>query len=278
MAMTRTLIVNADDFGRSTAINAAVKQAHVGGILTSASLMAGGEAFEEAVECARQCPRLGVGLHLTLVDGFPVMPPERVPGLVDATGRFGADPVRAGWEFFFRPSLRVQLEAELEAQFTKFASAGLAFDHVNGHLHMHLHPVVFGVVMRLALRWGVKAMRLTRDPLSGSAVLDPRANSCSRRALHAAAFGVLSARAERVLRQHRFAYTERVFGLLQHGRVDEDYLCRLLPRLEFGESELYSHPSVDDFRFELEALTSPRVRELVERFQVRLARYSDLVS
>ena len=88
----RRLIVNADDFGRSRGINAAVIRAHREGVLTTASLMVNEAACDEAVALARENPRLGVGLHLTLVCGRSALPAEKIPGLVNGEGKFGDCP------------------------------------------------------------------------------------------------------------------------------------------------------------------------------------------
>ena len=143
----RRLIVNADDFGRSQSINQAVVRAHREGILTTASLMVNEPGFAEAVALARETPQLGVGLHLTLLCGHAALPPEKIPGLVDAERRFSDCPVTVGLRYFARRGLRPQLEAEIRAQFEKFYATGLPLDHVNGHLHLHLHPVVFKILM-----------------------------------------------------------------------------------------------------------------------------------
>src|SRR5208283_4089174 len=92
----RRLIVNADDFGRSASINQAVIRAHREGILTTASLMVNEPACEEAVALARENPTLGVGLHLTLLCGHSALPPEQIPGLVNANGEFTDSPAGAG--------------------------------------------------------------------------------------------------------------------------------------------------------------------------------------
>src|SRR5664279_146259 len=113
----RRLIVNADDFGRSASINQAVIRAHRDGILTTASLMVNEPACEEAVALARENPKLGVGLHLTLLCGRSALPPEQIPGLVDAGGEFTSNPAGAGFRYFFRRSLREPLRREIHAQF-----------------------------------------------------------------------------------------------------------------------------------------------------------------
>src|SRR5690349_13727804 len=162
--LARRLIVDADDFGRSHSINKAVVRAHNEGILTTASLMVNEPGMEEAVALARENPRLGVGLHLTLLCGKSALPPEKIPGLVNRHAEFGNQPVAAGFRYFFQPGLREQLRAEIHAQFEKFRATGLPLDHVNGHLHLHLHPTVFNILMEDAEKLGIRRMRLTRDP------------------------------------------------------------------------------------------------------------------
>ena len=270
----RRLIVDADDFGRSASINAAVIRAHREGILTTASLMVNEPACAEAVALARENPRLGVGLHLTLLCGRSALPPEQIPGLVNARGEFTNNSAGAGCRYFFDRRLRSQLRAELLAQFQRFAATGLPLDHVNGHLHMHLHPTIFGLLMELQDKLGFKHLRLTFDPFRLNLRL--ASGYWCYRAMHALIFHLLSARARPVLDQRGIRHTHAVFGLLQNARVDETYVSRLLPELPPGDSELYSHPSLDEFRLEFEALVSPRVRAQVDALGLRLIRYQDL--
>jgi len=270
----RRLIVNADDFGRSSSINQAVLRAHRQGILTTASLMVNEPACAEAVALARENPGLGVGLHLTLLCGRSALPAKALPGLVNARQEFRTNPAGAGFRYFFFPSLREQLRAEILAQFEKFSATGLTLDHVNGHLHLHLHPTIFGILMEEAVRLGIRRLRLTFDPFWLN--LHLASGQLAYRALHALIFAPLSARARPVLDRRGIRHTQRVFGLLQNGRVDEDYTWRLLDHLPAGDSELYSHPSLDEFRNEFEALISPRLARQIKEIGIELIRYQDL--
>lgn len=270
----RRLIVNADDFGRSPSINQAVLRAHREGILTTASLMVNEPACAEAVEMARQNPGLGVGLHLTLLCGHSALPANVIPGLVNSHNDFTNNPAGAGWKYFFERALRPQLRSEIHAQFEKFRATGLTMDHLNGHLHLHLHPVVFGILMEDADALGLKNVRLTHDPF----LLNLRlvSGNLVYRTVHAAVFHLLAARARPVLKRRKYKHTQRVFGLLQNARVDENYIRLLLTRLPAGDSELYSHPSLDEFRNEFDALVSPRVKQEIKSQAIELIRYQDL--
>jgi hopanoid biosynthesis associated protein HpnK len=270
----RRLIVNADDFGISPSVNQAVVLAHREGIVTTASLMVNGAACAEAVELARQNPRLGVGLHLTLVCGGPALPPQEIPGLVRDGKEFSNDPVGTGMRYFFQRALVPQLRREMAAQIEKFHQTGLALDHVNGHLNLHLHPTVFRILTQQAAEWGIRSVRLTRDAFRLNVRL--AGGRWFYRLSHTAVFHSLSRWARPQLEARQIRHTSRVFGLLQTGQVNEEYVRRLLPRLPEGDSELYSHPSMDKSKAELDALISAKVRHLVRKHSIQLIRYQDL--
>jgi chitin disaccharide deacetylase len=270
----RRLIVNADDFGLSHSINAAVIRAHREGILTSASLMVNESDFDEAVKLAKENPKLGIGLHLTLLTGHSTLPSKKIPAPVNARREFSKDPISVGLNYFFKRSLREELRAEIHAQFEKFHSTGLPLDHVNGHLHLHLHPAIFTILMEDSEKLGIHRLRLTRDCLS-------RSHKMSRgrffyKISHAAVFKFLSSRARKSLEAKKIRHAGITFGLLQNSRVDENYILKLLPELPSGDSELYSHPSLDEFKHEFDALISPRVKEQIKKLGIELIRYQDL--
>lgn len=270
----RRLIINADDFGRSRSINEAVIRAHREGVLTTASLMVNEPDCAAAVTLAKENPQLGVGLHLALLCGRSALPHEMIPGLVNERNEFSNDPVGVGFRYFARSNLRAQLRAEIREQFTRFRTTGLPLDHVNGHLHLHLHPTVFGILMAEAERFGIRQLRLTREPFWKDVPL-ARGRRLYR-AVHAMIYCLLASRARARLKRKQIKHTQRVFGLLQNDRVDEAYVLKLLEILPPGDSELYSHPSLDKFKHEFDALVSPRVKALIEKRGIQLIRYQDL--
>jgi chitin disaccharide deacetylase len=277
----RALIVGADDFGASESVNAAILAAHDTGVLTSCSLMVAGEAAETAVAGARERPGLGVGLHLVLVCGRAVLPAGKLPRLVDGAGRFPESPLRAGLRLALDAAARRELRAEIEAQFAAFAATGLPMSHVDGHLHFHLHPVIFDMMMETAERYGCRRVRLPRDDFRRQlAVVGPRALVS---APMTGIFALLLRRARRRLRERHFRWPERVYGFLQTGRIDEEYVLRLVPALPPGVSELYLHPDTapgptGNGPAELAALRSPRVRAALASERVRLLNYHALES
>ncbi|HEY5209683.1 MAG TPA: hopanoid biosynthesis-associated protein HpnK [Stellaceae bacterium] len=220
----KRLIVTADDFGISPGVNAAIEDSHRHGILSAASLMVAGDAAADAVARARRLPSLGVGLHLVLVDGAPILPPARLPDLVDATGRFPNAPARLGARLYFSAAARRQAEAETRAQLDAFRATGLPLDHVNAHHHFHFHPAVRDLLIRLAPEYGIRAIRVPREP--GNMLLRPFAASLRRRFDRA---GIV--------------HNDWQLGLSDTGAMTTARTKELLGLLPNGVTEIYFHPA-----------------------------------
>lgn len=283
MEAGRRLIVTADDFGLSLAVNEAVEQASRYGILTCASLMVGEAAAQDAVRRARRLPRLRVGLHVVVAEGTPVLAPHDIPALCDQEGRLDPRLVAAGFRFFFNRSATRQLEKEIRAQFAAFAKTGLALDHVNAHKHMHMHPTVLGLILRIGREYGMRAVRLPYESSAG--VLAP-AQAWARLlglAVTGPWLGLMRWRLDRAELRHN----DRILGLGQSGHMDEDTVLALLQRLPQGVTELYFHPAVEEDgaaralgyqkKAEWGALMSSRVQGALQASGVRRLSFSDLV-
>jgi len=279
--LVQQLIVNADDFGRSSEINAAVILAHREGILTSASLMVAGDAAEEAAALAKQNPTLAVGLHVVAVDGPAVLPASRIPFLVDDSGRFPDAPVRLGLRYFFRAAARRQLAAELAAQFERFAALGLSLSHVDGHQHMHMHPAVFKMLLPLATRYGARGIRIVRDDLR--LALEHDGSRRVAKIMSAAVFALLRRSSRR-----RFSGTAlhslcRTYGFFQTGQMDKSYVLSLLKTAREPMAEIYFHPTtgprldrLGPNPVDLDTLLSPAVREAVAARDWELCNYPQI--
>jgi hopanoid biosynthesis associated protein HpnK len=284
----KRVILTGDDFGLAVPVNEAIEEAHRRGVLTAASLMVGAPAAADAVERARRLPTLRVGLHLVLVEGRPVLAPERVPDLVDGDGELETRLFRAGARFFFRPAVRRQLEAEIRAQFAAFRATGLPLDHVNAHNHMHLHPTVLGLVIAVGREHGLRAVRVPHEPALAS-----------WRAARAGLLGRLGWAAflwpwmtllKRRLRRAGLAHNRFVFGRNDSGGMDEALVTRLAGELPEGVSEIYFHlatrrcPEIErtmpHYRHEqeLRALLSPRVRDALQAALAERIAFADLAT
>ncbi len=279
----KQLIITSDDFGLSDGVNRAVEQAWRNGILTNASIMAGGDAFDGALKIAQRNPGLQVGLHLTLVQGRPVLPAEAVPDLVDERGCFTDNPVAAGMRYYFDRGVRDQLRREIEAQLVRVRDAGIALSHIDGHLNIHLHPTVFSLLTELMPRFAIKSIRLSRERLTHN--LRFSRERLTGKILERIIFGSLARHARPALDRMGIRYAAEVKGVLNSGRMTEAYLLSILDDLKRGMSEIYFHPGclpdaeitrrMPDYRHqqELAALTSPRVLRKLIDLGIQLTNY-----
>ena len=284
----KKLIVTADDFGLSPAVNQAIEQAFTQGILTTTSLMAGAACVEDAVECAQRNPRLKVGLHVVVTRGRAVLPPKEIPDLVDAKGNLPVQLFQAGVRFFFLPRVREQLEREITAQFEAFKSYGLRLDHVNAHNHMHLHPTVFALILKIGRRYGMRSVRIPYEPLLP--VWRSTGDNLAQRALMTLFLGPWVALQRMRLRRAGLSSNDYIFGLFDTGRMDAERVMKLLPCLPNGISELYFHPALAEVAgdrplldprscaMELDTLLDTSVRERLQTLQIKTVSFTDVVN
>ncbi|WP_375457102.1 hopanoid biosynthesis-associated protein HpnK [uncultured Methylobacterium sp.] len=234
----KRLVVTADDFGLSPEVNEAVEQAHREGILTAASLMVSAPAAADAVARARRLPSLRVGLHLVLVEAWPTLPASVLPELTDAAGLMRRDMGRLGLDLALKGPARRQLSAEIAAQFAAFRATGLPLDHVNAHKHFHVHPLVAGAVLRIGRDFGMRALRVPREPHAVLRAAEP--GSVPRPALDTAPWAALLALRAR---QAGLLIPDRTLGLAWSGAMTPRRVAALLAHLPDGLTELYTHPA-----------------------------------
>jgi len=286
----RTLIVNADDFGFTRDVNQGIVEAHQHGILTSTTLMANGQAFDDAVRLARENPSLDIGCHLVLVGAPPF--PATVARLIQAVAL-----------------KRIRIYDELAAQVRRILDAGLKPTHLDTHKHTHLLPPVLDAVARISEEFHIRWVRRPFDfplPRTGrrgafSGVSDTAATlRCARdhggpggigwqkRAVNGA-FGVVRGRFERVLRARGCRFTEHFAGFQMTGNYDAAALVSLIRALPDGSTEFMCHPGrcgeelraaktrlKESREQELRALTAPEVRAALEENSVQLAGFDRL--
>jgi chitin disaccharide deacetylase len=279
----KQLIITSDDFGLSGGVNRAVEQAWQNGILTCASIMPAGKAFDEAVAIAGRNPGLQVGLHLTLVHGRSVLPPDEIPDLVDTQGNFPDNPVAAGIRYYFDKGLRDQLKREIEAQIVRVKNAGIPLSHIDGHLNIHLHPTVFSILADLMPRHGITSMRLSQERLTHN--LRFNRERLAGKTIERIIFGSLANHARPSLDRMGIRYATEVKGVLNSGRMTEQYILDILDGLNEGLTEIYFHPGclpdaeitrrMPDYRHqeELAAITSQAVRQKLKELRISVQNY-----
>ena len=278
----KRLIVNADDFGLSPEVNAGVIRAHRDGILGSASLMVAELAAKAAAELARQNPALDVGLHAVVCRGRSILNAAHLPGAVDASGHFLENPVLAGMRYFFDRSMRTKMTDELRAQVERHLELVGYLNHIDGHLNFHVHPLFADILIALAVEYKVPCIRLPRE--SVMTTLRLRRNHVPSKLIEFVIFRILSRRMRRMMAERGLRSTDALFGLHQSGHLDEDYIVGVIDKLRDGTTELYFHPAADvgdippsaAAQLEVEILTSPRVRDAIDRNAIELITFANL--
>ena len=255
----KRLIINADDFGYNSDINRGIVRAHREGVLTSTTLMANGIAFADAVRLAHETPGLDLGCHLVLVQGHAVANgkplPETPKQLLGVLARGGLDVYR-----------------ELRAQVEKILDAGITLTHLDSHKHTHLVPGVFKVAVRLAREFSIPYVRLPLDATVRFSRLP---------------FGLAGSYYRRIARNNGVLVTDRFLGFRLTGCLTEDALAAELERLREGVTEFMCHPGVlgpelkqsrtrlkESRQRELDALISPRIREVIAARGIRLGPFA----
>jgi hopanoid biosynthesis associated protein HpnK len=289
----KRLIVNADDFGFTRGVNAGIRQAFERGILTSATLMANGDAFDEAVAMARANPRLGVGIHLVAVGGRPVADPSEIPSLIDADGllpRTLTDLIK----LLARRRVRVEhIEREFAAQVERVCRAGLTPTHLDSHKHAHTQPLVMTALARVADGFNIRAVRnpfeRLRAPFVTGASARTRRGVYLKQAVMSAAVAVRARAFRRITSAHGLCAPDFFCGVRLTGLLDAEAVRRVIEGLSDGTTELMCHPALYDDELEqaatrlkrerqreLEALTDESVRRTVHSTGVRLINYGEL--
>ena len=282
--MKKQLIINADDFGIHPAVNEAVRKAATEGILTSTSLMAGGDAFDEAVEMARSMPSLGIGIHLTLVGGIkPVLPPSEVPSLTWDNGVFCHDYGKLIVRDLEGKISLSEVYAEWDAQIQKIMNTGLPVTHMDGHQHMHMWPHFYPIARNLAKKYHISCMRVPDEDVlfgmkDGHIIRWAAKNGLS----------LLSRMHRPDLKKNHIRTNDHFFGMLYGGHLSPERFAKFILQTKPGITEIMCHPSADTRAMEdtfhwgyhgedeLAGLLADINRELIEKKQISLISCRDV--
>ena len=285
----RRLIVNADDFGYTSGVNRAILEAHSHGVVTSATLMANGPAFAEAVQLAGTVPKLSIGCHVVLTDGEPVLGAERLPSLTSGSH------FRDGMIAFAARAIAGRIDgdeiaAEASAQIRKIQSAGIAVSHLDTHKHTHLFPKILQPLLRAAANCGVRAVRNPfgpRLPLRSSHLL-ARPGLWTRYA-EVRILGGFAGKFREAVDREGFTTPDGTLGIVVTGALDETLFYAIARSIPEGTWEFVCHPGYNDEDLqagktrlrasretELRVLTLPAAREVLAQQGIELISYREL--
>ena len=237
--------MNADDFGLTSGVNRAIVELNRRGSLTSATLMARAAATDEAVSVAQSSPRLGVGCHVVLLDGGPVLSTESLPCLTHprtlrfapTLGAFLSRLILSGC------AIEAEIQAEAAAQIALLQNHGLHLTHIDTHKHTHMFPRVLRPVLRAAKATGIKTVRNPFEP-AWSIRATPRAPWLRR--LQVQLLRTLEPTFRRIVAEEGFVTTDGAIGVLATGTLDTEALASLLRAMPDGTWELVTHPGYND--------------------------------
>jgi hopanoid biosynthesis associated protein HpnK len=286
----KRLIVNADDFGFTRGVNRAVVRAFKMGIVTSTTIMANGEAFDDAVKLALANPGLGVGCHLAVVGGLPVAPAADVSSLVDSSGVLPRTLTRLMFKLARGSVPTEELTREFRAQLERVAQAGIKLTHLDTHKHSHTHPRVMKALAKAAAEFGIKCVR---NPFENPFLMNrpsPLSDwSCLKQYALSAAISPGVIQFKRLARKNGLKTPDRFFGVRVTGMLDRSAIRSIMESLGEGTAELMCHPGEYDADLErahtrlkrerereLEALSDPNLRRLAEEQGIELINYRGL--
>lgn len=288
----RRLIINADDFGLTAGVNRAITEAHEHGVVTSATLMANGQAFAEAIALARSRPGLGVGCHIVLVDGAPLLDAAAVPSLLDRSDSSGGPHFREGIAGFGALALlgrlsENEIEAEATAQIRKLQAAGMTVTHLDSHKHTHLFPRVLRPLLRAAVSCGVKAIRNPFERMQGSQLA--ASPSLWRRWAEVGVLRGLAKQFREAVQQAGISTPDGTLAIVATGSLNDRLLRLMVENLPDGTWELVCHPGYNDADLgqvhtrlresreqELRILTSTSTRDLLAANGVEIISFREL--
>ena len=245
----KRLIVNADDFGLTQGVNRAIVACHERGIVSSATLMATGACFDEAVALAAAMPRLSVGCHIVLVDGEPLLPANEVRSLLaPGTNRFYhsiAEVLQAVARGKFKAD---EVEAEAGAQFSRLRDSHVEISHFDAHKHTHMFPSILKPLLRAA---SAHKIGTVRNPFEAPGVVGLREAFKNRTLLLRKAEtmvlrALLRGRWLKAVRAAKFQTTDGSLGVASTGTLDIARLRAMLRQLPQGTWELVCHPGYND--------------------------------
>lgn len=284
MKAEKFLIINADDLGLHPYINQAIINAHQKGAVTSTTLIASGSAFDEAIQIALHAPNLSVGAHLTLVGGLPpVAAANLIPSLLTSGGVFRDNHITFICDWLQGKINQNEIFIEWSAQIEKIQATGISVSHLDSHQHLHVLPGLSELVLKVAKKYSISAVRIPKEPFSFFAT-GPLAP------MRILARDGLTLCAHKAFNHWHSSLSspEHFFGMLAGGQMTLERWKKLIPLLPEGSSEVMVHPGANNLELgssfswhyqwqeELAALQSEELQEWLTRYSVRLINYRNL--
>lgn len=277
----KCLIVSADDFGLTNALNDGIVKACINGIVTCVNIMPSGDAFENALALLKKTGITEIGAHLSLTQTRPLTEYNKISTIVTPAGNFHND-----YKTFFTKFISGKIDItqayfELKRQMDILNATGLKITNLSSHENIHMVPSILNLFIRLAKEFKVRAIRFPH----GDKSFNYGINIIYKKFI----LSFFEKRMRKILSASEVVSPDHFYGFFDSGKMNESIVLQIIESLEKGTTELICHPGIleqgltESFSFykncesELNALTSPRVKKLVEDKGIQLVSYSDFL-
>lgn len=284
-------IVNADDFGLSEKINEGIIFSHLNGIVTSASIIANGMAFEHAINRLHEAPNLDIGVHLNVLRGKPLFKDTQLKYLTNREGRFVGNVCSFLKRYiYFGKKFLKNVENEYRAQIKRVLLSNLKPSYLNSEKHIHLIAGIIDITVDLAKEYKIDAIRVA----SGNPDLHLIIKGNLIQDVKDIVIRGFSKRAKHLCDRKEIYYTNHFFGVTSEGNLDKETLIYMLSKIKDNTAaEIMVHPGYanknlnEDIGFgsyflkesrehEMKILTDKEVIREVEKMEIRLVNYKSL--
>lgn len=283
-AVKARVIINADDFGLCASVNRAIAQAHRNGVLTSATIMANMPAVDEAIKMAADMPHLGTGVHLNLTEGKPLADPSSLRPIINDKGQFAFSAAKLAFNSILKRPVRTAIEIEFAAQVEYLLDNGIKPTHIDSHKHLHCFPAIYPIVVALAQKFEIPAIRWTYEPRWVRTCLWPQPPKGGK--MNARIVSTMAAINR--MQDKRYIRNKRFFGLTHTGKIDVDYWKAFAACPFDGIVEVMTHPGytegldpektrlIEQRKTELDALCDDQTRIALSDANIERVNYGNI--
>ncbi|HPS55295.1 MAG TPA: ChbG/HpnK family deacetylase [Sedimentisphaerales bacterium] len=282
--MSRKFIINADDFGLCEGVNRAVFKAHTEGVLTSATIMTNTAGSDDAVKLSKSMPSLGVGIHLNLTEGIPITKNNQIKKLTGSSGEFALSPGKLFFLSMLNPKIKETIKSELEAQIQWLVERDIKPTHIDSHKHIHTIPAIFKIVIELAEKYDISAIRLPIEHSKFQRGYWPKSSKKGK-----VRSKIISSLAKfNKLQNSKYFKTDAFLGIAHTGQINLALFRAVSLRSSISVIEIMTHPGftegldpaktrlLQQREDELNTLCSEQVRLYFEKAGIELIHYGQL--
>ncbi|MDP2924119.1 MAG: ChbG/HpnK family deacetylase [Candidatus Omnitrophota bacterium] len=236
--MKKSLIITADDFGLHDDINRGIEVAIKNGVVNSVSFVTNTPLFEDSLKIIKRYPDVSVGVHLNITDEPPLSSLERVKFLLNNKQSFLGNHFKVIYSVISNPRQVNQIKLEFELQIKRLLDNNITISHLNSHGHIHIIPCLFKITLELSKKFNIPFIRIPEERLF-------KKDYFYRWDI--VGINLLSKYVTHKFRNSQFNHTDSFFGLRYAGRLTRERLTRIIRNLDYGTTEIVTHPGYENY-------------------------------